>query len=129
MKRINQYIALVMMMLLIACSKENQPKEWISIYQSKFLEAYKIMDDNQIHIINEYLKGFKWQDKQIDTIGNSNLQFWLERENEEYRIRSYEIWFHEHDNSATIVEFREAKFAIIDRVELEQLLQLLKSGH
>lgn len=130
MKRIKQYIVLFMMMLLIACSKDNQPTEWINVVSAKIpLEAYQIKDIDQINIINEVVRNFKWQDKQIDTTGNSDYLFWLERENEKKRIHSYEIWFHEHDNSATIVEFIEAKFATINRIELEQLIHLIESGH
>lgn len=87
------------------------------------------MDIEKIKLINDVVRDLNWQDQQIDTSDNSHYSFWLEHENEIIRILSYEIWLHDYDNSATIVEFIEGKFATINRIELEQLIHLLGLNH
>lgn len=131
MKRLTQYLLFLLLLILVACSRMDKPTEWINVanYNEKpITELYKITDRDQINNINELTGELKWQDRQIETSGTPDYAFWLERDKEELKITSYEIWFDErgYSDSAVIVEYIQGKFATIDRVELEQLIQFLE---
>jgi len=131
MNKIKLIPFLMMMLLLISCSKENQHTEWLNVVNSTdrpIKDAYQIKDLEIINSVNEVIRGLMWQDKQIETSGNSDYLFWLQRSNEEMRITNYEIWFNNGDSSAVIVDYIQAKYAPINWIPLEQLIQLFELG-
>ncbi|MFC6333321.1 hypothetical protein ACFP56_11895 [Paenibacillus septentrionalis] len=131
MNKIKLIPCLMMMLLLISCSKEKYHTEWINVVNSTdrpVKDAYQIKDPEIINSVNEVIRGLIWQDKQIETSGNSDYSFWLQRSNTEMRITNYEIWFNDGDSSAVIVDYFQAKYAPINRIPLEQLIQLFELG-
>ncbi|MEK4248069.1 hypothetical protein [Paenibacillus sp. FSL W7-1287] len=128
MNKIKLIPFLIVMLLLISCSSESQHTESIIVFNSTdrpVIDTYQIKDPEIINSMNEVIRGLMWQDRQIETSGDSDYSFWLQRSNEEMRITNYEIWFNDGDSSAVIVDYIQAKFATIDRIPLEQLIQLL----
>ncbi|WP_438449075.1 hypothetical protein [Gorillibacterium sp. sgz5001074] len=132
MKKRKPVFVLLLVFLLSACSKDEQSSEWIKVAnrtEKPGIDFYKITDIHQMNQINEITGGLKWQDRQIDTVGDSDYTFWLERKGDELRITNYELWIIKNDSSAVIADYVQVKFAMIYGAELNQLIQILESGH
>lgn len=131
MKRVKAVFVLLLVVLMSACSKDDHFSEWIRVayLTERPVEFSSITEIDQINELNEVIEGLNWQDKQIETTDNSDYAFWLEREGEELRITNYELWFNEKSSSAVIADYVQVKFSTISGVELEQLIQILESGH
>ena len=132
MKKLKPGLVFLLMLLLNACTNDNHSSEWIKVANltaRPAVEFNKITDIDIINKINAVTEGLIWQDKQIDTIGDSDYSFWLEREGVERRITNYEIWFNENNSSAVIADYVQVKYTHINGFEFEELIQILESAN
>lgn len=117
------------LVLVMGCSNEKETAlEIIKVANltNRPIDYTKIYDEKEINKINEILNSLKWVDKAIETNGDPDYSFWLERKGVELRITNYEIWFNE-DNSV-IVDHIKFKYALIKGDNLKELKNSLESS-
>lgn len=88
MKRTKVVFVLVIFLILSACSKDDSNSEWIRVADmtERPVVVTIITDRNQINNINQVTEALKWQDRQIETTGDSHYQFWLDRKRKNSEI-------------------------------------------
>ena len=117
----------LLLALVTGCSSSKEPPEVLKISDSTniSLDFREIKDKNEINQIQEIVDRLEWSDEAIETEGNPDYSFWLERKDEELRITNYEVWF--KGEESVIIDHVRVKFAYIKGVDMQELKNRLEA--
>jgi hypothetical protein len=125
---VGKLIITILLLLVMGCSNNKQAIEMIRVADlTKGPVVFsEIQDMKKINKINEIAEQLEWADKPIETNGDPDYSFWLERKGVELRVTNYDIWLNE-DKSSVIIDHVKFKYASINGVDLEELRNLLEA--
>ena len=109
----------------MGCSTEVQEAFKIADLTKIPTEFKTINDREEIDQIHEIAGRLVWVEEAIETTGDPDYSFWLEREGEELRITNYEVWINGEDS--VVIDHVNIKFAHIKGVDLQELKNRLEA--
>ncbi|OPA73010.1 hypothetical protein BVG16_31130 [Paenibacillus selenitireducens] len=115
--------------LIMGCSNENRTVSElmrVADFTKGSVDVTEIYDKKEINKINEITNSLEWVDEAIETNGNPDYSFWLERKGVELRVKNYEIWFNQ--DKSVILDHVTVKYAFINGVNMDELKNLLESS-